>query len=137
MLVVAAWLIGTELSAGFAGAAAAEVESVLLYLFACLRIDQDLSKRYPAVVAGVGVLVLVVVILGGWVRVGCARLLCGHEVAPSWSVPRGVSPPPGLPTLSTAVLSHSRVRVSTVSVPSTEIIYRESVDVVDAARANC
>ena len=36
---------------------------------------------------------------GGWVHVGCARLLCGHEDVPSWSVPRGVSPPPGLPTL--------------------------------------
>src|SRR5215204_72911 len=31
----------------------------------------------------------VVVILSRWVR-GCARLLCGHEAIPSWSVPRGV-----------------------------------------------
>jgi hypothetical protein len=79
-LVAAAWVIGAELSV--IRAAAAEVERELFYLFARLWIDHDLPKRHPAVVAGVGdsFAVLVVVILGGWVRVWCARLLCGHEV---------------------------------------------------------
>jgi hypothetical protein len=77
--LVAAWAVGAGLSPSFAGAAAAEVECVLLYLFARFRVEGDLRERYPAVVAGVGPLVLVVEILGRWVR-GCARLLCGHEV---------------------------------------------------------
>jgi hypothetical protein len=97
--VVAALAIGVGLSASFAGAAAAKVEREFFYLFARLRINRDLPYRHPAVVADVGMVLILV--LGRWVRVGCARLLCGHEVAPSWSVPRGVSPPPGLPTLPT------------------------------------
>jgi hypothetical protein len=43
------------------------------------------AKEDPAIHAGVGALEAgvvslysVVVIIGGWVRVGCARLLCGH-----------------------------------------------------------
>ena len=47
------------------------------------------AKEHPAVHAGVGALEAgvvrlysVVVILSGWVRVGCARLLYGHEVPP-------------------------------------------------------
>src|SRR5215217_6667888 len=88
-------------------AAATKIECVLLYLLARLRVEGDLAYRYPAIVAGVGALVLVV-ILSRWVRVGCARLSGGHEASPSWSGPRGVSPPPGLPTLSTPALSHSR-----------------------------
>jgi len=74
--------IGTRLSA--IRAAAAEVKRVLLRLLARLGVDHDLAYRYPAIVAGVGALA-VVVILGRWVRVGCARLLCGHEAIPSWS----------------------------------------------------
>jgi hypothetical protein len=46
-----------------------------------LRLD-DAAKVYPAVYAGVGTLVLAVVLLGRWVRMGCARLLCGHEAFP-------------------------------------------------------
>jgi hypothetical protein len=49
----------------------------------------------PAVYAGVGAFVLVVVLLCGWVHVGCARLLCGHEVTPSWSGPRELRTPRG------------------------------------------
>src|SRR5215203_5620571 len=60
-------------------ALAAEVQCKLLCLLARLGIDHDLAYADPAVVAGVGVLDLIV-ILSGWVRVWCARLLCGHEV---------------------------------------------------------
>jgi transcriptional regulator with XRE-family HTH domain len=61
-------------------AAAAKVEREFFYLFARLRVEGDLPYRHPAVVAGVGM--VLVLVLGGWVRVGCARLLCGHEVPP-------------------------------------------------------
>jgi hypothetical protein len=67
----------------FAGAAAAKVEREFFYLFTRLRVEGDLPYRHPAVVAGMGT--VLVLVLGRWVRVGCARLLCGHEVAPSWS----------------------------------------------------
>ena len=66
-LVAAAWVIGAGLSA--IRATAAEVERELFYLFARFRIEGDLAYRYPAIVAGVEVLVLVVVILSRWVRV--------------------------------------------------------------------
>jgi hypothetical protein len=70
-------------------ALAAEVKRELLRLLARLRVEGELAYRYPAIVAGAcpleaGVVSLygVVVIVSGWVRVGCARLLCGHEVPP-------------------------------------------------------
>src|SRR5215217_989807 len=71
-------------------------------------VDDAFVAGVEALEAGVMRLYGVVVTFGGWVRVGCARLLCGHEAIPSWSVPRGVSPPPGLflfqhPYLSTPV----------------------------------
>src|SRR5215217_2546180 len=56
----------TGLSASFASATATEVERKLLYLLARLGVDHDLAYRYPAIVAGVGAFVLVVV-------VGCSR----------------------------------------------------------------
>jgi DNA-binding SARP family transcriptional activator len=63
-------------------------------LLARLRVDHDLPYRHPAIVAGVGALEAgvmrlygVVVILGGWVRVGCARL-CGVHSEPPSSVGR-------------------------------------------------
>ena len=62
-------------------ATTAEVKRVLLYLLARLRVEGDLAYRYPAIVAGMGALVLVV-ILSRWVRVGCARLSGGHEAFP-------------------------------------------------------
>ena len=37
----------------------------------------------------------VVLLLRRWVRVGCARLLYGHEGSSSWSGLRGVRPPAG------------------------------------------
>jgi len=49
-------------------ALAAEVKRVLLRLLARLRVDHELAYRYPAVVAGVGALVLVIVVLSGWGR---------------------------------------------------------------------
>jgi hypothetical protein len=102
--VVGALAIGVGLSAICAAAARSGIDDLDLFpVFA----DNEMTDEDSAIVAGVGALKAcvmrlygVVLILGGWVR-RCARLLCGHEVAPSWSVPRGVSPPPGLPTLST------------------------------------
>jgi|SRR5215212_8802533 transcriptional regulator with XRE-family HTH domain len=63
-LVVAALAIGVGLSASFAGAAAAKVEREFFYLFARLRINRDLPYRHPAVVADVGMVLILV--LGRW-----------------------------------------------------------------------
>jgi len=49
-------------------ATAAEVERELFYIFARLRVNRNLAYCHPAIVAGTGALVLVVVILSGWVR---------------------------------------------------------------------
>jgi hypothetical protein len=61
-----------------------------------LRLDNT-TKENPPVHAGVGALGLVVGImnLSGWVRVGCARLCGGHEAIPSWSGLRGALTPAG------------------------------------------
>jgi hypothetical protein len=70
----------------FAGAAAARDGLEDLDLFAGTGVLDKVPDVHDAIVAGVGALVLVVVILilTRWVR-GCARLLCGHEDTPSWS----------------------------------------------------
>jgi hypothetical protein len=54
-----------------------------------------IADEHPAVYADVGALVLVVVFLGRWLCVGCARLCVGHEVTPSWSGPRELVTPRG------------------------------------------
>jgi hypothetical protein len=64
----------------FFGAPAAEVERELLRLLARVRVEDDLAYADPAIVAGVGVLVLVVLLFGRWVR-GCARLSGVHSSA--------------------------------------------------------
>jgi hypothetical protein len=70
----------------FAGAAAARHALVLvdLAIKVVLRLD-NAAKEHPAIEAGTRTLQArvvsfygVVVIVSGWVRVGCARLLCGH-----------------------------------------------------------
>jgi hypothetical protein len=76
-------------------ATTAEVKRVLLYLLARLRVGHDVAYRYPAIIADVGGLVRLILLLGRWVCVGCARLLYGHEDAPSWSGLRGAPTPPG------------------------------------------
>src|SRR5215218_10483257 len=95
---------GLGLSASFASATAAEVERVLLRLLARLGVNRDLAYRYPAIVAGVvtletGVVSLygVVLLLSGWVRVGCARLSSVHSSVPTflWAGLRGVAAPAG------------------------------------------
>jgi len=50
---------------------------VLLYLLARLGVNGNRAYRHPAIVAGVGALVLVVVILilSGWVRGARGRLI--------------------------------------------------------------
>jgi hypothetical protein len=80
--VVAAWLIGTGLSAIRAAAARHTLVLDDLAIKVVLGLD-NAAKEHPAVHAGVGALEAgvvrlygVVVILSGWVRVGCARL-CG------------------------------------------------------------
>jgi hypothetical protein len=62
-------------------ALAAEVKRKLLYLLARLRVNRNLAYLYSAIVAGVEASfdIFVVVIFGGWLRVGYARVLCGHE----------------------------------------------------------
>src|SRR5829696_4023285 len=62
-------------------ATTAEIKRALLYLLARLRVESDLAYLYPAIVTGVG-LTRVILRLGGWVRVGCARLSCVHSVPP-------------------------------------------------------
>src|SRR5215218_23781 len=59
--LVDAWAIGVGLSASFASATATEVEREFFYLFARLRVDHELAYRYPAIVAGVGVVLVVMV----------------------------------------------------------------------------
>src|SRR5215210_3560989 len=79
----------------FFGAAAAAVGG-----FPLLAVLVDVSDEHPAQVPGAGTLEAgvvrlhgVVVLLSRWVRVGCARLLCGHEVPPRGPGP-GVSQHP-------------------------------------------
>jgi hypothetical protein len=82
-------------------ARAAEVKRVLLRLLARLGVDRNLAYRYPAVVAGVGALVVVILILSGWVRWVRGRLLRGHGVLSLGPCLGVFVAPPGLPTLST------------------------------------
>ena len=79
-LVAAAWGIGVGLSASFASATAARVGG-----FPFLTVLVIVANEYTAIYARVGTQALeagvvrlysVVLILGGWVRVRCARL-CG------------------------------------------------------------
>ena len=44
-------------------AEAAEVQGVLLRLVAGLRVDHELRERYPAIVTGVGTIMVVVIVL--------------------------------------------------------------------------
>jgi hypothetical protein len=106
-LVVAAWAIGAGLSA--IRATTAEVKCVLLRLLAGLGVDHELAKRYPALVAGVGTLSLVVV-LSGWVRWERGRLLLVHSVF-SLSVGRapGCATTCGAIPLSDVVIMHAYV----------------------------
>ena len=76
--------IGVGLSASFASATAAAIGRLPL-----LAVLVYVADEHPARVAGAGTLEAgvvgfygVVVILGGWVSAGCARLLYGHEVPP-------------------------------------------------------
>jgi hypothetical protein len=71
-----AWTIGPRLLG--VRATAAKVQGELLRLLARVVVNDRLAYRHPTVVAGVGAFVLVVMILGRWVRVGCARLSCVH-----------------------------------------------------------
>src|SRR5215216_5701723 len=64
-------LSGRMLAASFVSAAAAEVNGVLLRLLTRLGGGHVLSYRYPAIVAGVGVILF----LSGWVRWWCGKVL--------------------------------------------------------------
>jgi hypothetical protein len=71
-------------------AAAAEVKRVLLDLFARLGVEDDLAQRYPAVVAGVGALMIgsMVMLFGGWVWFRCGRVIHAADL-----LVRSVEPP--------------------------------------------
>jgi hypothetical protein len=80
----------------YAGTAAARQYLYDLDLFAGTGVLDKMPDVDDAISAGVRALVLVgveIMISGSWVR-GCARLLCGHEDTPSWSVPPGSLDPP-------------------------------------------
>ena len=86
---------------------------MLLCLPARFRVNRKLAYHHPAIVAGTGALQAsvvsfysVVVILSRWMRVGCARLLYGHEDAPSWSGLRGAVTPAGPSLYPTLLLYH-------------------------------
>jgi hypothetical protein len=94
-----------HLQASFFRAAAARHALVLddLAIKVVLRLD-NAAKEHPAVHAGVGALeagvvslYAVVVILGRWVRVGCARLSDVHSSVPTflWAGLRGALTPAG------------------------------------------
>jgi len=67
-------------------------EALPSYLFPRLRVEGDLPYRHPTVAAGVGTVLIRtrimstinirIMILGGWVRVGYARLCGVHEAPP-------------------------------------------------------
>src|SRR5215218_4456659 len=70
--------------------------------FPLLTIVVYVADEYPAIYAGAGTLKAgvvclygVVLILGGWVRVGCARLCGVHRGSSLWAGSRGVSAPAG------------------------------------------
>jgi hypothetical protein len=99
-------IYGTRLSAIRAAAARDGLED--LDLFAGTGVLGKVPDKDDAISAGVRALVLIgveIMISGSWVR-GCARLLCGHEDTPSWSVPPGsLDPPAGASLCHTYIVS--------------------------------
>src|SRR5215211_5180234 len=88
-MVVAAWAIGVGLLAIRAAAAGNGIYDLSLFTGTGVldkAPDEDdaigAGARAQALESGVVRLYGVVLLLSGWVRVGCARLLCGHEVPP-------------------------------------------------------
>ena len=69
----------------------AKVEGELLYLFARLRIDHDLSERYPAIVACVGALEEGVMGLYSVVVGAGLRYSVGVHKSSLWAGLRGVT----------------------------------------------
>ena len=94
--MVAAWAIGVGLSAIRAAAAGVGGFPLLAKLV-------YVADEHPAAYAGTGTLQAsvvrlysVVVIVGGWVHVGCARLCGVHSVPPFlWAGSRGAPTPAG------------------------------------------
>src|SRR5215207_7622132 len=76
-------------------------------------VDDALVADVGALEAGVIRLYGVVVILR-WVRMGCARLLCGHGILSLGPRLGVLVAPPGLLTSSTAVLSHIMYRLTRI-----------------------
>jgi hypothetical protein len=89
-------------------AAAAKAKRELLRLLACLGIDDHLAYRHPTVVTDVRPLVLVVAgrFFGGWVRVGCARLIHVNTSSVLAAPPGSLDPPAGASLLTTLILSY-------------------------------
>jgi hypothetical protein len=99
--VYVAWTIEAGLPAIRAAAARHALVLNDLAIKVVLGLD-NAAKEHPAIHAGVGALEVgvvslygVVMILGGWVRVGCARLCGVHSSVPTflWAGLRGVLPP--------------------------------------------
>jgi DNA-binding Xre family transcriptional regulator len=68
-------------------------------------VDEALYAGAGTLEAGVVRLYGVVVLLGRWVRVGCARLLCGHEVPPRGPGPGVLHHPRGHFRFDTHILT--------------------------------
>jgi hypothetical protein len=101
--VYVAWTIEAGLPAIRAAAARHALVLNDLAIKVVLGLD-NAAKEHPAIHAGVGALEVgvvslygVVMILGGWVRVGCARLCGVHSSVPTflWAGLRGAPTPPG------------------------------------------
>jgi hypothetical protein len=116
VVLEAAWLIRVGLSAIRATAARHALVLDDLAIKVVLGLD-NAANEHPAVHAGVGALEAgvvrlygVVVIIGGWVRVGCARLCAVHSEPPS-SVGRapGCSSTCGATSLYDVVIIHAYV----------------------------
>jgi hypothetical protein len=75
-------------------------------------VDDPFVAGVGALKAGVMRLYGVVVFLGRWVRVGCARLLCGHWVHSLWSGAREAATSLGPLLYVTYLVSHRCVEKS-------------------------
>jgi DNA-binding XRE family transcriptional regulator len=98
--------------------------------FSLLAVLVYVADEYPAAYAGAGAQALeasvvslysIVVIVSGWVRVGCARLCGVHRGSSLWAGLRGASPPAGPFPYPTSIIVHYRLAFVYISY---KIIYK-------------